>query len=78
LVVAEGIETTASVMLATGLPAWAALSAIGLRNLVLPPEARKVLIAADNDASGTGEKAARDAAVRWLGESRRVRITMPP
>jgi putative DNA primase/helicase len=78
LVIAEGIETTASIILATGLPGWAALSAVGLRNLVLLPEARKVLIAADNDANGTGEKAARDAADRWLSEGRRVRIAMPP
>jgi len=78
LVIAEGIETTASVMLATGLPGWAALSAVGLRTLVLPPEARKVVIAADNDANRTGEKAAHAAAQRWLTEGRRVRIATPP
>jgi putative DNA primase/helicase len=60
------------------LPGWAALSANGIRSLVLPPSVRKVLIAADNDASGTGEQAARDAAQRWLAESRRVRIAIPP
>ena len=78
LVVAEGIETTASVMQATGLPGWAALSANGIRSLVLPPGVCAVLIAADNDANGTGETAARDAARRWLAEGRRVRIAIPP
>jgi len=78
LVVAEGIETTASVMQATSLPGWAALSANGIRSLVLPPGVCNVLIAADNDASGAGERAARDAAKRWLGEGRRVRIATPP
>jgi hypothetical protein len=77
LVIAEGIETTASVMQATGLPGWAALSANGIRSLILPPAARKVLIAADNDANGVGERAAIEAAGRWLSEGRRVRLALP-
>jgi putative DNA primase/helicase len=80
LVVAEGIETTASVMLATGSPAWAAISAIGIERLILPPppHAATVIIAADNDANRRGESAARIAAQRWLAEGRRVRLAMPP
>jgi putative DNA primase/helicase len=77
-VLAEGIETTLSVMKACGLPGWAALSASGLRSLILPPEAAKVLICADNDANGTGQLAARDAAERFLREGRSFSITMPP
>ena len=76
LVVAEGIETAAAVATACGMPAWAALSAGGIKKLVLPREATHVIIAADHDASGTGQRAARDAAHRWLGEDRRVRIAM--
>ena len=76
--VAEGIETTAAVVVSCGMPAWAALSAEGIRALTLPPEATHVVICADHDASGTGERAARDAAARWLSEGRRVRIAMPP
>ena len=64
--VAEGIETTAAVVVACGMPAWAALSAQGIRALTLPPEATHVVICADHDASGTGERAAREAATRWL------------
>ena len=78
LVIAEGIETTLSVMQATELPGWAALSASGIAQLILPPEARRVLIAADNDANGVGAVAAHDAAQRWLGEGRRVKIVVPP
>jgi putative DNA primase/helicase len=78
LVIAEGIETTLSVMQATGLPGWVALGAGGIARLVLPPEARRVLIAADNDANGVGAVAAHDAAQRWLGEGRRVKIVVPP
>ena len=77
LVIGEGIETTLSVMQACALPGWAALSANGIRNLILPPEAAMVLICADNDASGIGQRAARDAAGRFLREGRRVQITTP-
>jgi putative DNA primase/helicase len=78
LVIAEGIETTLSVMQATGLPGWAALSASGIKKLVLPQEVRSVLIAADNDANGAGAAAAHDTARRWRSEGRRVGIPMPP
>jgi len=78
LAVAEGIETALSVALACSMLAWAALSAGGIRNLVLPREATHVVICADHDANGTGERAAHDAAARWLAEGRRVRVAMPP
>ena len=78
LVLAEGIETTLSVMQACELPSWAALSANGLKKLILPPDAVNVLICADNDHNGTGQRAARDAAERFLLEGRRVRIATPP
>jgi len=80
LVIGEGIETTASVMLATGYPGWAAISAGGIERLVLPPLpiAAVVIIAADHDLNGTGERAARAAAARWLAEGRQVRLALPP
>jgi putative DNA primase/helicase len=76
--IAEGIETTAAVVMACAIPGWAAISANGIRSLVLPPEATHVIICADHDASGTGERAARDAAQRWMAEGRRVRVALPP
>jgi putative DNA primase/helicase len=80
LVIAEGIETAASVMFATGFPAWAAISAPGLENLILPPLpiAHQIIIAGDHDDNGVGERAAWIAAERWLAEGRRVRIALPP
>jgi putative DNA primase/helicase len=78
LIFGEGIETTASVMQATGLPGWAAGWDGGIERLVLPAQVRRVLIAADHDKNGAGERAARRAAQRWLAEGRRVRIAMPP
>src|SRR5260221_626136 len=79
LLVGDGIETTASGMAATRLPAWAALSATGLERLILPSlPLPAFIILADNDVNGTGEKAAQKAAPRWLAEGRRVRIAIPP
>ena len=78
LMVGEGIETCLSAMQATGYPAWAALSAPGLRALELPmpASATEVIILADGDAAG--EAAARDCAGRWKREGHRVRIARPP
>jgi putative DNA primase/helicase len=76
--VAEGIETAMAALTACGIPAWAALSTSGLVALALPAIVRTVVILADHDVSGVGERAAQAAAVRWLGEGRHVRIAMPP
>jgi len=78
LVVGEGIESTLSYMQMHSLPGWAALSACGIKNLILPPEVRRVVIAADNDGNGIGSRGALAAARRWGGEMRQVRIDMPP
>ena len=78
LIVGEGIESSLAAAQASGLAAWAAASAAGMRLLNLPPTVREVVIAADNDKSRTGEEAARAAATRWLNEGRRVRIAIPP
>jgi hypothetical protein len=76
LMVGEGIETCLAAVLATGHPAWAALSTSGLRALDLPHEVRDVIVLADGDEPG--EEAARDCAWRWRREGRRVRIARPP
>lgn len=76
LVIGEGIETSASAGRLLGLPAWAAISAGNLaRTLILPPEVRSVMIAADPDPPGM--KAANEAAERWRAEGRRVHIATP-
>jgi putative DNA primase/helicase len=78
LMVAEGIENGAAAMQSSGMPAWAALSTSGMIGLILPAVIRTVVILADNDIDGAGERAARTAAQRWLIEGRRVRLAMPP
>jgi putative DNA primase/helicase len=76
LMVGEGIETCLAAMQETGHPAWAALSTSGLRALDLPKHVRNVIVLADGD--DPGEAAARDCALRWKREGRRVRIARPP
>jgi putative DNA primase/helicase len=80
LAIVEGIETGLSVQQSTGIPTWAALSTSGIKALVLPelPLADEIIIAADNDTSGQGQKAAEVAAERWTLEGRKVRIALPP
>ncbi len=76
IVVGEGLETSASAGRLLGLPAWAATSAGNLAaGLVLPPEVRAVVVAADADEPG--ERAARAAALRWQRLGLRVRIARP-
>ncbi len=76
LILAEGIETALSVMQAIDKPTWACLSTSGLKTVALPQEVREVVIAADGDEPG--EKAAQEAAQRFLAEGRRVKIARPP
>jgi putative DNA primase/helicase len=76
LVIGEGIETAASAGRLMGLPAWASISAGNLaKGLLLPPEVRSVVIAADPDKAG--RDAARDAWLRWKAEGREIRIALP-
>lgn len=76
LMIGEGIETCLAAMRATRHPAWAALSTSGLRTLDLPGCVRDVIVLADGD--DPGEAAARDSALRWMRQGRRVRIARPP
>jgi putative DNA primase/helicase len=77
LAVTEGIETALAVRLSAGVPVWAAISATGMKSLVVPDVVHLVVICADHDANGIGEQAARLLAQRLLAEQRRVKILMP-
>ena len=78
LVVGEGIETTLAAMQLFGRVGWSAVYAGGLKTMELPPEVRRIVIAADNDASGVGQRNALAAYDRWITEGRSVRIMAPP
>ncbi len=76
LMIGEGIETCLAAMVYCGAPAWAALSAPGLRSLELPLHIRDVTVLADGDEAG--EAAAGASSTRWASEGRLVRIVRAP
>jgi putative DNA primase/helicase len=78
LVVAEGVESTFAAMQIFGLPGWSAIFAGGLKTIELPLVVRRIVIAADNDISGAGQRSAIAAHDRWVAEGRSVRIKTPP
>jgi putative DNA primase/helicase len=78
LIVGEGVESTFSAMQIFGLAGWSAVYAGGLKTMELPPIVRRIIIAADNDPSGVGQRNALAAYDRWTAEGRSVRIVAPP
>jgi putative DNA primase/helicase len=77
LAVGEGIETALSITEATGMPAWAALSATGLTKVIMPTAEQMILICGDNDKNGVGQRAAHALVERLVAEGRRVRLALP-
>lgn len=77
LVVAEGVEDALAAAELTGLPAWAALSAGNMAELLLPQHHREVLILADRDANGVGQENAHKLAARLRVEGRQVAVKRP-
>jgi phage/plasmid primase-like uncharacterized protein len=75
LLLAEGIETALSVQQESGLPAWAALSAGGLVQVIVPDDVVEIIICADHDHAG--QKAAERAAARFQEAGKQVRVAMP-
>ena len=78
LALAEGIETALSVQQATAIPTWATLGTANLQRVELPAIVREVVICADADRNGAGERAAQAAAQVFLRNGSRVRIVRPP
>jgi hypothetical protein len=83
LVIAEGIETALAA--ATRLsyrgkplhPVWATGCANNMRRLPVLDGIEQLIILVDNDASGTGQKAAAECAQRWHDAGREVICLMP-
>ncbi len=78
VLIAEGIETALLAGRALNLPAVAALGASNMRRLQIPASVRRVLIAPDRDASGAGERAARDLGRALIGRGVSVGLAWPP
>jgi putative DNA primase/helicase len=58
---AEGLETALSATQLTGKPCWATLGADQLPKVAIPDGVRKVVIFADNDSNGVGQREAANA-----------------
>jgi hypothetical protein len=74
LAIAEGIETA---LAAPFRPVWACLSAGGIAAFPVLAGIECLTIFADNDANGTGMKAARACAERWHAAGREASIHIP-
>ncbi len=79
LAVAEGIETALSIIAATGLPVWAALSE-GNLGAALPPICRRVILCADNDTKDkkTTAKRLENARAAHAARGCTVSLCRPP
>jgi hypothetical protein len=76
LAVCEGVETgLAFQQLRNGIPVWAALSAPGIANLIVPDRVREVIIACDNDRVCID---AADRLARRLRPRVSVSLQLPP
>lgn len=75
--VAEGIETAASVIVATGMSVWAALSTSLMAAFEPPEGVEEVWIWADKDRRGGGEQAAVALQQRLVKRGLRARILLP-
>jgi phage/plasmid primase-like uncharacterized protein len=84
LVIGEGIETTLAA--ATNIthqgellqPAWATGCAGNMKRFPVLDGIEQLVILVDNDASGTGQKAAAECAQRWSDAGREVIRLIPP
>lgn len=65
--IAEGIETAFGAMKMFDLPTWAALSDWGVEKFEPPAETKHLVIYADNDSHGAGQRAAYALAARMSG-----------
>lgn len=77
LAIAEGIETALAVQLIAGVPAWSCVSAFGVETVEIPEQVEEICVAADNDASGTGQKAAQKLADRLIAQGRKATVIYP-
>lgn len=75
--IAEGIETALSVQRATGMPTWAAVSAVLLERFEVPEGVHTVVIWADKDVSKTGECSAEVLRARLEAEGIRAHVLLP-
>ncbi|MEP9399072.1 toprim domain-containing protein [Mesorhizobium sp. KR2-14] len=77
LAIAEGIETALAVMSLGYRPVWAALSAGTMAQFPVLAGIETLSLFVDNDASGTGQRAAEACAARWVAQGRECVVRTP-
>jgi hypothetical protein len=75
--IAEGPETALAVFEGTGIPTWAAISAKGMEQIVVPKSVDEIHIWADLDRSGTGQISAEKLATKLAKMGKRAFIHTP-
>lgn len=75
--IAEGIETALAAAELYKIPVWAALTAGNLQDFQPPPEAKKVIVFADRDASFTGEAAGYTLAKKLTAKGIECEVFVP-
>jgi putative DNA primase/helicase len=66
--IAEGIETALSASKLFNIPTWSVLSTYGIETFELPVGLQRLIVFADHDANGAGQKAAHMLAARLAGK----------
>lgn len=74
---AEGIETALAVHEATAMPVWACISNTLLERVIVPDSVGLVVIWADNDRSGAGQKSAEALSIRLRDEGFQTIVMTP-
>jgi putative DNA primase/helicase len=72
--VTEGVETALAASQRFGMVVWATTSEVLLQKWVPPPEARRIIVFGDNDASFVGQRAAYTLAARLVHEAVRDKV----
>jgi putative DNA primase/helicase len=66
--IAEGIETALAAAKLFSVPVWSVLSTYGIETFEPPTRIEKLIVFADNDSGGAGQRAAHTLAARFSGQ----------
>jgi putative DNA primase/helicase len=78
LAIGEGIESALAAHLVGDCPAWAAGSVAQMAKIEIPDSIKHVLIYADNDKNGAGQKAAYALCKRLREEGKNADVRIAP
>ncbi len=77
LAVCEGIEDALSAWILWQIPCWATIGTSGLKGFIPPEDVKKILVLANNDGNGAGQRAAWELQDKMEETGRVVRVLVP-